>query len=114
MDIDANFKDDSNSNETARITFLRDALYTHARQVSDFCQSGFKRLESYAEPEKQEQYTDFSVRALRLIDQLAHLITCARNARSLSNTINLEQLEAKAELLYDQLETFGCELRRTA
>ncbi len=114
MDIDVNDKDGKNSSDSARITFLRDALYTHAKQVSDFCQNGFKRMDSYAISEKQEQYADFSVRALRLIDQLTHLITCARNARSLSKTINLEQLEAKAENLYCQLENYGCEIKKTA
>lgn len=114
MDINANNMDDSAGNDSTKICFLRDALYVHAKQVGEFCQSGFNRVESYSVDLRLEKYGDFSTRALKLIDQLAHLIKCARNAKSLSRTINLEQLEAKADLLYEQLESYEYELKKIA
>lgn len=104
MDIEAR---EDELDQGAKISFLRDALYTHARQVSQFCQSGFNRVDSYTAERRTQQYEDFSLRATRLIDQLVHLIGCARNAPSLSSTLNLEQLEAKAEMLYSQLEEYA-------
>ena len=114
MDINASDRDDHQENNQSKISFLRDALYTHARQVSEFCQSGFNRVDSYAGERRLEQYEDFSSRAFRLVDQLNHLITCARNSRSLSLTINLEQLEAKADYLYEQLENYRYQLKDIA
>ena len=103
MDIEAS---EGELEQGAKISFLRDALYTHAKQVSQFCQSGFKRIESYTGEKKIEQFSEFSARASRLIDQLIHLISCARNAPTLSSTLNLEQLEAKADILYTQLNEY--------
>ena len=114
MDINVRDRDDQPENNPSKISFLRDALYTHARQVSEFCQSGFNRVNSYTPEERQEQYADFSARAFRLVEQLNHLITCARNSRSLSGTINIEQLEAKTDYLYEQLEDYGCQLKNIA
>lgn len=115
MDINANYTEsNSSSNDSAKISFLRDALYTHAKQVSDFCQSGFSRVDSYSADKRPEQYQDFSTRAVKLIDQLSHLIKCARNANSLSNTLNLEQLEAKADSLYRQVESYEFQTRKSA
>ncbi len=114
MDINANNMDENNENDSVKICFLRDALYIHAKQVGEFCHSGFNRVESYSADLKLEKYEDFSARALKLINQLVHLIKCARNAKSLSRTINLEQLEAKANLLYEQLESYEYQLKKTA
>ncbi len=99
---------------TARISFLKDALYTHARQVNDFCQSGFRRIESYDPAQRSMHYSDFAERATRLLDQLSHLLRSARNAKSLSTTINLEQLEAKVIQLYAQFDSYENQLQRIA
>ena len=91
MDIDLN------AVSPEHITFLKDALYTHTRQVEDFCRAECQRV--------RDDIADANVRARvplrsrRLVQQLEELIKSARNSENLLRAVNLEQLEARTERL---------------
>ena len=96
MDIDLN------AVSPEHITFLKDALYTHTRQVEEFCRAECQRVrEDIADANLRAQAP---LRSRRLVQQLEDLLKSARNSENLLRAVNLEQLEARTERLQHLLD----------
>lgn len=84
------------------IKFLKDALYTHALQVEDFCRAECRRAQDAIASENHKAVTPLKSR--KLVKQLEELIKTARTSENLLRSVNLEQLEARTERLQQLLE----------
>lgn len=89
---------------TARVGFLKDALYAHANQIRDYFRSSRSRIASYEGKHRQQHLIEFVSRAGLLVSQLDTLIRSARKVRLLATSTNLEQLEALVHHLYREVQ----------
>lgn len=94
------------------VNFVKDALYTHARQVENFCQAEQSRAAAGVANANRDAKGQRHAR--RLVSQLEQLIKTARGSEALVRSMNLEVLEARAErlaeLLDDAENPAGCEV----
>lgn len=83
---------------------LREALYSHTRQVREYFDRSIARIDSYEGGLRRSQALDFAARAGLLVSQLDILMRSAMRVKALRASMNLEQLEAVVQDLYAQVQ----------
>ena len=54
---------EANKIESVQVDFLKDALYTHAKQVRNFCNAGFNRISDYDDKQREKHGDEFISKA---------------------------------------------------